>query len=80
MPGSKRPASGPPSPESYRQKALKLSAAANRTSDPLIRAELDSLAFAYAQLADKAEQPAAATPGSGEDDVKPEDGQDLVDS
>lgn len=60
MPDSKRPASGPPSAEQYRQNALRLCAFANETSDPLIRAELESLAFAYMRLAEKAEQPADA--------------------
>lgn len=73
MPDSKRPASGPPSAESYRQKALKLCAIANQTSDPFIRAELESLAFAYMRLAEEAEQPAAAPADKGENDVKPDE-------
>jgi hypothetical protein len=73
MPDSNRPASGPQSAASYRQKSLNLCAAAAKTSDPLIRAELESLAFAYSQLAEKTERPTQAT-DRGEDDVKPEKG------
>jgi hypothetical protein len=60
VPDNKRPVSGPPSAEAYRQKAAGLSAAANKTNDPFIRAELESLALAYAELAEKAERAAAA--------------------
>lgn len=74
MPDSNRPASGPPSADSYRQRALKLCAIANETSDPFIRAELENLAFAYMQLADKAEQPAAPPRDSRDGGDAPEDG------
>lgn len=74
MPDSNRPASGPPSAESYRQKALKLCAIANETNDPFIRAEIESLAFAYMLLAEKAEQSAATTRDSRDGADKPEDG------
>jgi hypothetical protein len=62
MSDSNRPPSGLPSAEAYRQKAIDLCALANETSDPSIRAELESLAFVYMRLAEKSQRPAAAPP------------------
>lgn len=60
MPEDNRSEGARPPAEAYRTKALELCAAANKTSDPFIRAELESLALVYMQLAEKSEQTAAA--------------------
>lgn len=73
MPKSKWPTGSPPSAESYRQKALSLCAAAAKTNDSLIRAEIESLAFAYTQLAEKAERTAKVA-DRNEGGVEPENG------
>jgi hypothetical protein len=76
MPDSNRTKSGMPSAEAYRQKALELCASANKTTDPFIRAELESLAFVYMRLADKTERMAAAAPDTPDPDNKLEEGDD----
>lgn len=67
MPDDNRPASGMPSARVYRQKAVELGALANKSTDPFIRTELESLAVVYMRLAEKAEQ-MVASPDSG---IKP---------
>lgn len=59
MPDNNRSEGARPPAETYRQKALELCAAANKTSDPFVRAELESLALVYMQLAEKSERTAA---------------------
>jgi len=62
MPETNPPASVAPDAAAYRRKAERLNAAAEKTNDRLIRAELENLASAYARLAEKAERAAVAPP------------------
>ena len=74
MPDSNRTEGGVPSAAAYRHKALELRASAEKVSDPFIRAELESLALAYLQLADKTEKATAKESGRYGPDVNPKEG------
>jgi hypothetical protein len=54
-----RIADGLQSAETYRQKAVELCASANKTTNPIVRVELESLAFVYMRLAETAERNSA---------------------
>jgi hypothetical protein len=73
MADSDRTERGMPSAEAYRQKALELCAAANKTTDPFIRAELESLAFVYMRLAEQTERTAAEAADTRNRQTKPEE-------
>jgi len=51
-------------------KAVALGTVANKSNDPFVRAELESLTTVYMRLAEETEQ-MAAPPESGEDTIKP---------
>lgn len=57
-----RTADGLQSAEAYRQKAVELCASATRTTNPIVRVELESLAFIYMRLAENAERNSARGP------------------
>jgi hypothetical protein len=60
MPNVKiRIADGLQSAAAYRQKAVELCASANKSTNPIVRVELESLAFVYMRLAETAERNAA---------------------
>lgn len=60
MPNVKiRIADGLQSATAYRQKAVELCASANKSTNPIVRVELESLAFVYMRLAETAERNSA---------------------